>query len=685
MEKRINDLKSRIRINFDELLKLMSILVVCIVSFYLIKSDLCLFHTGVEIFSMVIGYSIGLIALNTHDYCKDTFFTFLAIAYCFTGTLDLIYILSFKGFVINNKEMINSYMQLAQGKRYMECISILIAFKMINKKINIKKVFCSYLLITILVILSIFKLHIFPNCYIEGNGITRFMNVSKYVFFFLFSCSVYLLNKNKEQFDNQSFTLLNLFIIFSLLSYFSHIILINDKCISRLVGYLFKLIAYFLLYWAIIKATLRVPYKSIFKELNDKAKELEKLNTILNTKNEELKKTKINVQKNKNKYKKFLEFLPDAVIVRENHKITYVNKAFIDLFKFNMKKEVINQNIFSVMPKQCHNLINKETEYVNKYEEIIFSEEKVMNNKEQEMDVEISTIPIDLENKKHYMSVIRSIEERKQFERLKMELEQNENLGVEFFANFSHELRTPLNVICSALQLQQLYIDKKDLSNMKKYNCIAKQNCSRLLKLCNNLIDSTKIEAGFLKPNMKCCNIVELIEDIICSVIPYVNSKNLNIIFDTEIEEKFVMCDLEFMERIMLNLLSNAIKFSNVNGHILVSIYDRKNYIMISIKDNGIGIVQSKQRAIFERFIQVDKSFRRKCEGSGIGLSLVKSFVEMQGGNISCISEEGKGAEFIIKFPCSEALDQCSVTSTDYKVEKYKIYEKVCIEFADIY
>ena len=135
------------------------------------------------------------------------------------------------------------------------------------------------------------------------------------------------------------------------------------------------------------------------------------------------------------------------------------------------------------------------------------------------------------------------------------------------------------------------------------------------------------------------------------SVAEHIEGKKITLIFDTEIEEKIVACDPDKIERIMLNLLSNAIKFTDKRGKIFVNVYLQNNYICISVKDNGIGISEEMQNLIFDRFIQVDKSISRNREGSGIGLAIVKSLVELHNGKITLESKIGQGSDFTILIP----------------------------------
>jgi len=154
-------------------------------------------------------------------------------------------------------------------------------------------------------------------------------------------------------------------------------------------------------------------------------------------------------------------------------------------------------------------------------------------------------------------------------------------------------------------------------------------------------------------------------------------------LFDTEVEERILACDGDKIERIMLNLISNSIKFTEPGGKILVNIYDKENEIIISVKDTGLGIPIEKQEQVFERFVQVDKSLVRNKDGSGIGLSLVKSLIEMHEGTIKLKSEWGKGSEFIIKLPVKVLSHEDVYIPNNYNHNGN--IEKIQVEFSDIY
>lgn len=267
-------------------------------------------------------------------------------------------------------------------------------------------------------------------------------------------------------------------------------------------------------------------------------------------------------------------------------------------------------------------------------------------------------------------------------EKLKQTLELEKHKS-EFLANVSHEFKTPVNIIFSSCQLMENTIknDEIDKEKMMRYLKMIKQNSYRLMRLINNLLDITKLDLGFYELNLVNVNAVELIEDIVMSVADYANSKNREVIFDTNVEEKFMALDADKVERIILNLMSNSIKFTDEGDKIYVNFEDKEDYIEVKVKDTGIGIPEDKLNVIFDKFRQAQTLFRREHEGSGIGLYLVKQLVELHGGEISVSSTLGEGTEFVVKFPVR--IIESNNENFSYSISN-KI-EKINIEFSDIY
>ncbi|KXA08612.1 sensor histidine kinase [Clostridium perfringens] len=365
-------------------------------------------------------------------------------------------------------------------------------------------------------------------------------------------------------------------------------------------------------------------------------------------------------------------------------KISYVNKAVIDVLGYS-EEELLGKIYYDKLLVES-NLKMIDSKYFN--EDKVLTIDKVRSKRGLvELESISSRIKDSKSNTLGWVRVARNIEDVKEIEILKNkfeEIKQYDKVRSEFFANLSHELRTPINIIYSCIQL--LNNSKKFESGFAslydKYEKTLKQNCFRMLRLVNNLIDITKIDSGFIKMDFINYDIIKLTEDITMSVIPYVESKNIDIIFDTDCEELEIKCDPDKIERIILNLLSNAIKFTEPGGRIEVSIFTDETWVDIRVKDTGIGIPSHMKEFIFERFIQNDKSLNRNKEGSGIGLSLVKSLVELHEGKVFLSESNESGSEFSILLPNVKLENDIEENgSLDYKTE----VEKISIEFADIY
>lgn len=281
-------------------------------------------------------------------------------------------------------------------------------------------------------------------------------------------------------------------------------------------------------------------------------------------------------------------------------------------------------------------------------------------------------------------------EKLKENENLILVRDAIEKLKSEFFINISHEFRTPLNVILSTIQLLSLSLKDAQFDNPNnkndRYLKIMKQNCYRLIRLVNNLLDITKIDSGYYKLELINGDIIDIVEKITLSVKEYIEHRGLKLNFYKNIDEKIIACDPEKIERIMLNILSNAAKFSNSGGTIKVTVNAKKDKVIISVKDEGVGIPKEKLKKIFERFKQIDNLITRNYEGCGIGLALVKSLVEMHGGIISVKSELGVGSDFIIEIPvCLVPEDNKKAEIKGYEDSLQNRVEVLCLEFSDIY
>lgn len=402
-------------------------------------------------------------------------------------------------------------------------------------------------------------------------------------------------------------------------------------------------------------------------------------------------------------YKELIEFLPAGVFIHKNRKIVFSNTNFAKLMGVDNPNLLIGRSFLNFLHEDYFEIVEKRIRLVEATgKSVPVLEEKFIKVDGSILDVSVSTTAIAFENKVACLVVVQDITERKQAQALHKKIKEKQRLlneanrynelQSEFFANLSHEFKTPLNVLYSSLQLINLVLNnsseknlKETTEKMKNHVTNMKQNCFRLIRLVNNLIDITKLDSGYFDLSYKNENIVETVENVTLSVVEFVKNNGLTLTFDTEIEEKIMACDSYKIERILLNLISNSIKFTPKGGSIFVNIYDKTDFVIISVKDTGVGIPEDKQDIIFERFRQIDKSLTRKSEGSGIGLSIVKSLVEIMDGEITVKSEVGKGSEFIIKLPVKLIEESSSKASKEAACTSSDKVENIQIEFSDIY
>ena len=274
--------------------------------------------------------------------------------------------------------------------------------------------------------------------------------------------------------------------------------------------------------------------------------------------------------------------------------------------------------------------------------------------------------------KKHEKSLQKAIKESEEINKLKNY----------FIVNMNHELKTPITVINSVMQLTK---HKRKLNNnyiiSLKHIKLVEENCQRLLRLVNNIIDLEKIDSNCSYLFLENVNIVEIIEDTVLSVVPFAQAKNIEIVFDTNQEEIIMAVDKTKIERIVLNLLSNAIKYSKEAGFVDVKIDTNFEVMTLIVEDDGIGIDEKYIDTIFDRFVQINPSLNRQSEGSGIGLSIVKSFVECHNGTIKVESTLHKGTKFTIEIPIN-IIDEDKMENNPEIID---MSSNIKQELADIY
>jgi signal transduction histidine kinase len=246
----------------------------------------------------------------------------------------------------------------------------------------------------------------------------------------------------------------------------------------------------------------------------------------------------------------------------------------------------------------------------------------------------------------------------------KQKAEESDRLKSAFLANMSHEIRTPMNGILGFTEL--LKEPTLSFEEQKDFIQTIEISGARMLNTINNIVDVSKIESGLMKIEEKDTNLSEKMEFTYKFFKPEVESKGLQFLLNKRLSEKdiIIKTDNEKVYGILTNLIKNAIKFT-YDGSIEFGCEKKGDYLEFFVKDTGTGITEKQKEFIFDRFRQGSDDFNRKYEGSGLGLSIAKSYVEMLGGKIWVESEEGLGSTFYFTIPyITESKTKTEIKST---------------------
>ena len=229
--------------------------------------------------------------------------------------------------------------------------------------------------------------------------------------------------------------------------------------------------------------------------------------------------------------------------------------------------------------------------------------------------------------------------------------QQLANIKLRFFTDISHELRTPLTLIASPVT--EVLEHETLTANARKHLTLVHKNTERMLHLVNQILDFRKIENKKMKVLLEKTDVLALLQRVMDNFRLIAEEKNINYQLETNREAIETWIDQDKFEKIIFNLLSNAFKYTPDNKSITVIAYVESDRLIVSIKDEGIGIDLQKQQTLFQRFETLVK-FNILQPSSGIGLSLVKELIELHCGNIEVKSQPGAGSEFTVIFPMNQ-------------------------------
>ena len=244
---------------------------------------------------------------------------------------------------------------------------------------------------------------------------------------------------------------------------------------------------------------------------------------------------------------------------------------------------------------------------------------------------------------------------RKALEESNQKLVELDQIKSRFFANISHELRTPLTLLLAPLETLMQKFNHSFDAETRDVLATMHSNGMRLLKLINDLLDLVRLESGRLEVKHESVDVNDFIKGLASAARQVADDKRLRLETSVDPELGAVVADRDKLEKIVLNLVFNALKFTPAGGRVELRADKKDDNFVITVADTGMGISEKNLPFVFDRFWQADGTSKRKYQGVGIGLALVKELAEVQGGKVSVHSTEGKGTTFTVQLPFKKA------------------------------
>jgi len=613
-----------------------------------------LFHSIIEVISIVISGGVFLIGWHSRKYMNSSFFLVLGVSFLFISIIDLIHTLAYSGMGVFLEFDANLPTQLWIVARYWQALSYLFATMVIKKKIKANYLFVSYIIIIIILLTTIFQ-GFFPVCYIEGSGLTPFKIISEYAIDTILFVTLIVLYKHRDEFAQKIFLLIVISIIATMISELAFTFYISVFGFSNLIGHIFKIIAFFFVYKAIIELGIETPFDLLFRKL----------------------------KLSEEKYRTLVEDSLEGIwVIDDNANTTFVNQSMANMFGYEID-EMIGTKLYKFMDEDGKKIAeinferrkegikeDHEFEFINKSGRKIFTtlraspifdehgnfngamafvtditEQKIAQEKIADMArfplenpnpvLRVSDKYILLANKVSQelfligegSKIPKNLQEHvnKSFsENLNLEIELNfkdqiytlfivpmkdrgyaniygmnitarkeaEESLERFVSTVSHELRTPISVLIMSLDFLDNHSDSVTPDVIKKLQEGIKRNIYLLKELVDDILTLSRIDERKIKLKWEEYYLLTIIDDILTLMEPIGNEKNIT--FSVDIDKNIKLFgDPTKIDQMFRIFIDNAIKYSKESNKIEIrAINHYKGKYNIGEKDGVLFMIK---------------------------------------------------------------------------------------------
>lgn len=362
------------------------------------------------------------------------------------------------------------------------------------------------------------------------------------------------------------------------------------------------------------------------------------------------------IELSEERYRTLVETTVDGIILADNEAIIHSwNYGAQNIFGYT-STEIVGKPIQNVIPlTSLDEAINtKSIKAIKNQPEGRTFETVGLCKDGSEIPIEISLAVLELFSENYYTAIIRDISERKNQERERQlaleKAQQAEKIKSLFIANMSHEIRTPLNSLVGFINIIRERVEKDlDPETMGFFDIVTTSG-DRLMKMVKGVLDISLIESGTYDIKLEETDIALCVYEAVSYFKQAAEKKGLEIIVEINSDEPTAYCDLDSITQVIISLLENAIKYTD-EGNIKIQLFNQGETLKLKISDTGIGISKEYQKHMYEPFTQESEGYTKKYQGAGIGLTLVKKYIELNKLSLEVESDQNKGSIFTLVFP----------------------------------
>jgi len=592
-----------------------------------------LFHVLVEIFSVVVAFTIFMFAWNTRDKIHNSSLILLGAAYLVIGSVDLLHTLSYKGMGVFKTFGADTATQLWITARYIESFTLAAAPLFATHKISMPRAVVVYVALFILVIAVVFIWPVFPTCYVDGEGLTPFKKVSEYIIAAILLIGLVGLIRRRMYFDEAVFRMLGVSILLTIVSELMFTFYISVYGISNIVGHYFKLGSFWLIYKAIIETGLQRPYTLLFRELAQSEK----------------------------RYRDLVDTLPSGICeIDPDFRITYINPAGLKIIGYEEEDVRRGINLSMVLESEDREKAKRRLDELFHGHSIGSTGYRLLRKDGAKRDIIVNSTPIYRDGE--LRGIQTSLTDVTELNRLQSRLQQAKKMeAVAILAGgMAHEINNALMGVIGYIELIRLNAANRELSDSDFNDVLG--GCERIAGLIKNLL-------AYSRGGRYRSEVIDMAEFIQESLTEFENQLNpgIRMSYDFSPGLPQISADPMQLRMVVSAIVDNAAEAIDDAGSIEIdlktvdidAVQSRQRsgmqpgqYVRLRVRDTGKGMDAETLQHIFEPF------YTKKFPGRGLGMAAVYGIVKNHSGWVGVDSEPGRGTTVKIYFPlCKGSSD----------------------------